>query len=762
MPAVPTTCPLCEASCGLLVTIDDDDGTVVDIRGDRDDVLSQGFICPKGVAIKSLHTDPDRLRTPMVRWGGMLREATWTEAYEEIALRLPALRERHGPDCIALFSGVAADHALGPLLYTDALVAALGTRNVFSAASLNSRPRHVVSGLLYGNPLTTPVPDIERSDFVVMIGANPVISNGSMLTAPDLRTKLRALRRRGGRIVVMDPRRTESADGADEHLRVRPGTDALVLLAMLNVLLTEDLVDLGELAGFVDGVDGVAAIADGITPERVERRTEVDAGSIRRITREFARAGAGVVYGRIGASTTSFATVTTWLIDVLNILTGNLDKPGGAMFPQPGHGGLPNSPRMGVPPEPFTLDGPRSRVSRRPILCGEVPAAALAEEIDTPGFGQVRGLITIAGNPARSIPNSKRLHAALSSLDLMISVDTYLNETSALADIVLPVPSILERPHYDLLLYNYACKNVANYSPPVLPLPVGMHPEWETIARLTLIAASGSPSGVEDFDDRLATALAVREGLPLEQIGEGLRGPERLLDILLQSGEYGLTLEHLQLSPNGLELGELEPRLPEALLTSDRRIHLAPPEFLTEGHRARGLLDAPAGEGLLLVGRRHLRSNNSWLHNLSAMASGPRRCTLQVNEEDAYRLGLRNGGRALVTSAAGRLVASVEITDEVIPGVVSLPHGWGHDEPQARMRVAAERPGVNVNLLTDDADIDPLTGNAVFNGVRVTVVAHAGDAPDEEAPMPDRRQGFERRRAPRGPGGIGPESFGPA
>ncbi|WP_084671009.1 molybdopterin-dependent oxidoreductase [Sporichthya polymorpha] len=761
MPAVPHTCPLCEASCGLLVSVDDD-GSVLEIRGDPDDVLSQGFLCPKGVAVKSLHTDPDRLRTPMVRWGGMLREATWTEAFDEIAHRLPALQERHGRDCIAVFSGVSADHALGPLLYTESLIQALGTRNVFSAASLNSRPRHVVSGMLYGNPFTTPVPDIDRSDFVIMIGANPVVSNGSMLTAPDLRSKLRALRRRGGRIVVVDPRRTESADGADEHLRVRPGTDGLLLLAMLNVLLTEGLVNLGDLADFVDGVDGIASLAEGITPERVERRTEVDAGSIRRVVREFARADAGVVYGRIGASTTSFATVTTWLIDVLNVLTGNLDRPGGAMFPQPGHGGLPNSPRKGVPPEPFTLDGPRSRVSRRPVLLGEVPAAALAEEIDTPGFGQVRGLITIGGNPARSIPNSKRLYAALNSLDLMISVDTYLNETSALADVVLPVPSILERSHYELIHYNYAYRNVAKYSPPVLDLPIGMYPEWETIARLALIAANGSYEGVEEFDDRLAAALAVREGIPLDQVGEGLRGPERLLDILLQAGEYGLTMEHLQLSPNGLELGDLEPRLPEALLTEDRRIHLAPQEFLTDAQRVRALLDAPAGEGMLLVGRRHLRSKNSWLHNLSAMVTGPRRCTLQVNEEDAYRLGLRNGGRALVTSAAGRLVASVEITDEVLPGVVSLPHGWGHDEPQARMTVAAERPGVNVNLLTDDADIDPLTGNAVFNGVRVTVVAHAGDAPDEEQPMPNRRQGFERRRTPRGPGGIGPESFGPA
>ncbi len=758
---MPHTCPLCEASCGLLVTVSDE-GTVVDIRGDPDDVLSQGFICPKGVAVKSLPADPDRLRTPMVRWGGTLREATWGEALAEIERRLPAVRAAHGPDAVALFSGVAAGHALGPLLYTEALIAALGTRSVFSAASLNTRPKQVVAGLLYGNPFTVPVPDIDRTGFLVMIGANPIVSNGGMLTAPDLRARLRALRRRGGRFVVVDPRRSESAEGADEHLRIRPGTDALLLLAMINVLVTENLIDLGELGAFVDGVPAVAALAAGITPERVARRTEVDAGSIRRITRELAAAAAGVVYGRIGASTTSFATVTNWLIDVLNVLTGNLDRPGGVLFPQPGHAGLPNCPRRGVRPEPFTLDGPRTRVRGLPIVCGEMPAAALAEEIDTPGPGQIRALIVIGGNPARSVPNSHRLRAALGSLELMVSLDTYLNETSALADVVLPVPSILERSHYDLLLYNYACQNVANYSPPVLDLPVGMYPEWESIARLTLIAASGSAEGVADFDDRLAAAMAAREGVPIDEVPTDLRGPERLLDILLRAGEYGLSLEHLQKSPHGLDLGEWEPRLPEALLTADGRIHLAPAELLTEGQRVRELLDAPAGEGLLMIGRRHLRSKNSWLHNLPAMIAGARRCTLQVNEEDAYRLGLRNGGRALVTSAAGRVVASVEITDEVQPGVVSLPHGWGHDEPQARMRVAAERPGVNANLLTDDAEVDPLTGNAVFNAVRVTVVAHAGDAPVGEGPMPDRRPGTERRRTPRGPGGIGPESFGPA
>lgn len=762
MPTASLTCPLCEAGCGLAVTVEED-GSVLEIRGDRDDVASRGYICPKGVAVKGLHEDPDRVRTPMLRKDGLLREASWGEAFAEIERRLPAIQAEHGPDAVALYAGDPTTRTLGQLLYLPALADALDSRNIYSAASLNTWPRQAACGLMYGDPYRVPIPDLDGTRFLLILGANPVVSHGSMLTAPDLRARLRALRRRGGRVVVVDPRRSVSAEGADEHLRIRPGTDALLLLAMAHVLFADGRVRLGAAEGMVNGVAEVAELAAPFTPEQVARRTEIDADTIRRLTRELAAADGAAVYAGKGIRTGAFATATSWLVDVVNVLTGNLDRPGGVMFPLPGHAGRPVSRRPSS--TAFNLEGPRSRVRGLPAMGGELPAAALAEEIDTPGRGQVRALITVAGNPARSVPASARMRAALDSLELLVCVDFYLNETSGLADVVLPAPSILESPHYPLLLSSYACHNSARYSPPALPLPLGMSPDWETLLRLALIAAGGrraTAGDVAGLDDRLAAELAAAEGVDPSEVPADLRGPERMLDILLRAGEYGLTLEHLQLSPHGLDLGPLEPRLPEALATADRRVHLAPPECLAEGERLVAALSAPASEGFLLVGRGHLRSTNSWLHNLPAMVAGARRCTLHVNPDDAFRLGLRDGGRALVASRSGQLVAAVEVTDEVTPGVVSLPHGWGHDEPHARLRVAAGRPGVNANLLTDEAEVDTVTGSAVFNGVRVQVLAHAGDAAPADQPTPDRRSGLDRRRTPRGPGGIGPESFGPA
>jgi anaerobic selenocysteine-containing dehydrogenase len=721
---VPTTCPLCEATCGLSVSVEPD-GTVLDIRGDSDDVFSRGFICPKGVAVKGLHEDPDRLRTPMVRRGGRMVEASWGEAFAEIEARLPPILARDR-DAVAVFSGIPTTHTLGALLYTEPLLGALGTANIFSAASLNSRPKQVASMLLYGNPYTVAVPDVDRAKFLLILGANPIVSNGSLLTAPDMRSRLRALRRRGGRVVVVDPRRSVSAEGADEHLRIRPGTDALLLLAMAQVLFADGSVDLGPTAAFTDGVADLAEAVAPFTPERVAPATALDPDSIRHVARDLAAADAGVVYARMGTSTSRSSTLTNWLVDVLNVLTGNLDRPGGAMFPLPAAAGLPNAVR---PRETraYPVGRWRSRVRDLPELCGELPAVCLAEEIDTPGEGQVRALLTIAGNPARSVPNSGRLQAALESLELLVCVDTYLNETAALADVVLPVPSPLERAHYDVLLYNYACRNVANYSAPVLPLPLGMYPEWETLGRLAMIATGGSADDdLGAWDDAVAARLALREGVDLAELPQRRTGPERLLDILLHAGPYGLTLADLEKSPHGLDLGPLEPRLPGALRTAGRRIDLAQPVLLREiAHLLAELDEPPAPPGsLVLVGRRHLRSNNSWMHNLSAMSAGARRCTLHVNGEDAARYGLRDGGKARVTSRTGQLVATVEITDEVIPGVVSLPHGWGHDQPGARLRVAAERPGVNANLLTDDALYDAVSGTAVLNGVPVTLAPH--------------------------------------
>jgi len=757
--SVPHTCSLCEATCGLLINLDHD-GTPGEIRGDPDDVFSAGYICPKGVAVKGLHSDPDRLRTPMVRVGGTLHEASWGEAWAVLAYRLPTLTETYGPDAVGLFVGSGAAHNLDARLYASALAASIGTRSVFSASSLWLRPKQVAAGLLYGSTSAMTVPDVDRTEYLILIGANPVTSNGGLLTAADLRSRLRALRRRGGRLVVVDPRQSSTAEGADEHLRIRPGTDAALLLGMIHVLVDEGLIDLGGVADRVDGVADVAALATDFTPARVARRTGLDAGAIRRLTRDLAAAPAAAVHAGVGALTTGRATVVSWLVEVLNTLTGNLDRPGGAMFPCPAHW---TAPPVGAR-SPFSLtDGPRTRVRGLPIIDGEQPAAALAEEMDIEGPGRIRALITIGGNPARSLPDSARLRAALDGLELMVSVDTYLNETTALADIVLPVPSILERAHYDLDRYALACRNIANYSPPVLPLPLGMQHEWETLARLAVVAAGGSAAAdLAAFDDEAAARLAKQVGIELPDDPDGLRGPQRLLDLLLRTGPYGLTLEDLEFNPHGLDLGELEPRLDEVLCTADRRLNLAPPMLIAEAAKVRGGLDAEGADGLLLVGRRHLRSQNSWLHNLPAMVSGARRCTVQVHPDDAARLRLRDGGMARVSSRIGEVVAAVQVTEEVLPGVVSLPHGWGHDEPQARLRVAASRPGVNVNRLTDAMETDPLTGNAVFNGVAVWLAPHSGDAPATEGPIPDRRIGVDRRRTPRGPGGIGPESFGPA
>lgn len=738
-------CPLCDASCGLLVGVSAD-GTVEDVRGDRGDVFSQGYICPKGVAVKGLHNDPDRLLTPMIRSNGKLREATWDEAWAEIGRRLPPLINTFGPDAVGVYGGSGSMHRLDARLYLPALVEAIGTRTVFSATASALAPKSMVAHLLYGSPQFIPVPDIDNTDHLVLLGADPVTSNGGLLTAPDLRARLRGLRRRGGRLVIVDPRRSATADGADEHLRIRPGTDPVLLLGLIHVLVAEGLTDLGALPVPVQGLADIAELAADFTPDRVARRTRLDPHVIRSVARDLAAAPTAAIHVGSGALTNGSGTVTSWLVEVLNALTGNLDRTGGTMFPLPAHA------RIGGHGSLLTAEGPEEPTD-------ELPAASLAARMDDPGFDRLRALLVVGGNPARSLPNSGRWRAARDRLDLLISVDFYLNETSALADVVLPVPSLLERGHYDLDRYALAVRNCASYSAPVLPLPLGMHAEWETLARLTLVAL-GRPAAddLSEFDDHVALRLAQRLGAPPEALAEDLSGPERLLDLLLQAGPYGLRLEDMAFSPQGLDLGALEPTLAERL--GDHKVDLAPDSLVAAGQELRADLDEPDTATLMLVGRGHLRSHNSWLHNLPAMVSGARRCTVQVHPDDAHRLGLRDGGLAKVIAAVGHVVAAVQVSDEVSVGVVSLPHGWGHDEPQARLRVAAARPGVDINRLTNDAVLDPLTGTAAVNAVPVRLLAHTGDAPETEAPAPDRRVGFEeRRRVPRPPVA---ETFGPA
>jgi anaerobic selenocysteine-containing dehydrogenase len=579
---------------------------------------------------------------------------------------------------------------------------------------------------MFGTPLSVPIPDIDRTLHLLMLGANPLASNGSLMTAPDMRGRLRALRARGGKLVVVDPRRTRTAEAADEHHALRPGTDAHLLFALVHVLFADELTEPGGLAELTDGIEDVPELARPFSPETVAPHTGIAAADIRRMARELAAAESAAVYGRIGTTTQAFGTLASWLVDVLNVLTGNLDRPGGAMFTRAAAGQRNSAPGRGRGTQ---LGRWHSRVRGLPESFGELPAAALAEEIDTPGAGRLRALFTLAGNPARSAPNSGRVERALAQLDLLVAVDLYVNETTRHADVILPAPSPLQHSHYDLALYQLAVRNVANYSPPVLPPDPALPDEWETLLRLAAVAAGGAPDDVGPLDDRVAAELAQRAGDgALLAATAHRRGPERLLDILLRSGPYALTLADLEAAPHGLDLGPLEPRLPDVLRTPSGRIELAPPEIVADVARLRS---APAGNGMVLVGRRQLRSNNSWMHNLPRLVSGPERCTLQVHPQDAARLALQDGGLARVSGRSGSVEAQVEITDRIRPGVVSLPHGWGHDADGARLGVAAEHAGVNSNVLADEELVDVPSGNAVLNGIPVTlapVAAPVGSA----------------------------------
>ena len=738
------TCPLCEAGCGLEITLADgpDGEQVTRIRGDRDDVFSQGYICPKGSTLKQLHEDPDRLRTPLVKRDGEFVEVGWDEAFAEIEARLQPIIDAHGRESLGAYVGNPTAHHLAPQLYLKAILRGLGSRNVFSASTVDQRPKEISAALMFGGALNVPVPDVDRTDHLLMLGANPFASNGSLATAPDWPGRLERLVERGGRLVVVDPRRSRTAEAGTEWVAVRPGADGYLLMAMVNVLFDEDLVDLGAAADYVTGLDEVAAACAPYTPDAVAQATGVAADDIRRMTRELAAAPTACVYGRIGTTTAEFGTITSWLVDVLNVLTGNLDKPGGAMFTTAAAGAsnTRGKPRFG---KGVKLHRHASRVRNLPETMGELPVVALAEEIDTPGPGQLRALITIAGNPVLSTPNSARLDAALAGLDLMISVDIYVNETTRHADVILPAPSVLQRGHYDLALLQLALRNVANYSEPILPLDDGQPDEWEVLARLALVlqglGADSDPALVDDqmvlslLQSAVADPTSAVHGRDVDDLLAELaprRGPERLLDVLLRTGPYGdgfgaepdgLSLDKLVANPHGIDFGALVPRLPDVLRTTDGMIDLAPELLIADLARLHDGLDGRREHPFVLIGRRHLRSNNSWMHNINVLVKGKPRCTMHLHPDDAAGLGLADGDPAVVRSRVGELTVSVEVTDAIRPGVVSIPHGWGHGVPGTRMGIAGEHAGVNSNLLADHELFDAVSGNAVLNGIPVEI-----------------------------------------
>lgn len=736
------TCPLCEATCGLEIVTRGRE--VLSIRGDTDDVFSHGYICPKAYSLKELDADADRISEPMVRRGEQWVAVSWEEAFAEIERGLAPILQEHGRDALAFYVGNPNVHNLSNLLYLPMLLHAGGTHNIFTASTVDQMPKQLAVGLMFGTFLSVPIPDLERTDYLLLLGANPLVSNGSLMTAPDMRGRIRRLRERGGKVVVIDPYRTRTAQEADEHHFIRPGTDAHFLFALVHTLFAEGLAAPGRLAEHTNGIEQVRTLAEQFSPEKVAPLCGIDAETIRLLARDLAAAPRAVVYGRMGTCTQEFGTLASWLVDVLNVLTGNLDRAGGAMFPKAAAGAR-NA--LGTPGKGKGVRTGRwkSRVRGLPEVFGELPASCLAEEIETPGKGQVRAVITVAGNPVLSTPNSRRLQHALGTLEFMVSVDIYLNETTRYANVILPPPPALARSHYDVAFYQLAAHNVAHYSPPVIEREPGTLDEWEIFLRLVgILGEQGSDCDLALLDElsvaalvqrEVATAGSTIEGRNADEILAALkprRGPERILDFLLRSGPYGdgfgaqrigLSLAILEDAPHGVDLGPLQPRIPEVLRTSSGKIELAPQLIVQDVARLQASLERTeqANGQMLLIGRRDLRSNNSWMHNLNVLTKGKERCLLHMHPNDAARLTLADGETASITSRVGTVNVPIELTEAIMPGVVSLPHGWGHNLPGVKLHIATEHAGVNTNTLTDEAGFDALSGNAILNGIPVTI-----------------------------------------
>ncbi|MBW2939790.1 molybdopterin oxidoreductase family protein [Zhongshania aquimaris] len=706
------TCNLCEAMCGIEITLEDN--AITSIKGDPQDSFSRGHICPKALALKDLYEDPDRIRAPMEKVNGQWRELSWEQALDKVTARITSLQAEHGNDALGVYLGNPNVHNTGSLLMSGGMLRALKTRNKFSATSVDQLPHHIVSWKLFGHQLRIPVPDIDNSDYFLMFGANPLASNGSIMSVADVKQRLKDVRKRG-KVVVVDPRRTLTADMADAHHFVRPGTDVLVLLAMLHVLFAEGLVSTGNLAKHLD--QGPMSLADSFseyTPERVAPLTGMSADLIRSLVRDFCAAKAPVMYGRLGVSVQEFGTLSQYLIMLFNILTGRLDSVGGLMFAKPAVDILAQSGRG-------NMGRFHSRVRGLPEFNGELPVATLAEEITTPGAGQIKGMLLMAGNPVLSTPNGEQLDRAFKGLDLLVAIDFYINESSRHADFILPPVSPLEREHYDVIFNVLAVRNNARYAEALFPRKANARHDWEILLGLR---------------DRLQPARGLKDKLGRQLLRRA--GPSGLLALLLRQGPYGgglnlfkgLSLAKLKKSPHGIDLGALKPALPGALFHRDRKIHLEAEFFLNDVARveAKFFNSSTAPDQLLLIGRRDVRSNNSWLHNSHRLVKGKDRCTALINPLDAQRLAIADGDLVRVTSRVGSVELAAHISDEMMLGVISIPHGWGHNLSGTQWQTAQDHAGVSVNDLTDEMQIDELSGNAVLNGVPVTLSLVAATA----------------------------------
>src|SRR5215216_6427803 len=706
-------CNICEAICGIEITVQGDQR--LEIRGDKDDPFSGGYICPKAVALQDIHYDKDRLRYPVRRTPDGWQRIGWNEAFDEVAQNLKRIHANYGRNSIATYLGNPNVHNYGAMLFAPGFIRSLRTRNRFSATSVDQLAHHLSAYLMFGHQLLLPVPDLERTQFFLILGANPVVSNGSMMTAPGMNRRLGEIRERGGKVILVDPRYNETARLADQHFFIRPGTDVLLLLALLHVVFEEGLTRLDRLGPFTKGVETVAQLVTEFSPERVALTTGISADQIRVLAREFAAAESAVCYGRIGVSTQEFGGVCQWLINILNIVTGNLDRPGGAMFTLPAFDPV-------SAPEAVAARGSfarwNSRVRKLPEFSGELPVAALAEEILTEGAGQVKALVTLAGNPVLSTPNGRELDRALAGLEFMASIDCYINETTRHAHIILPPSSPLERGHYDIAFHLLAVHNIAKFSPALFERSRETRHDWEILLELETRMKHGRIIG------------GVRR-----KLAKQFFTPERILDLGLRFGPYGarlnplskgLTLRKVRKAVHGIDLGPLGPCLPERLQTADKQIDLAPEVFVKDVDRVktRFLTEAVhSSDGhLLLIGRRQLRSNNSWMHNSERLVKGnPAKpaCTIIMHPTDAANRDLLNGQKVVVRSRVGSIVLPLEMSEQIMPGVVSIPHGWGHDRSGNQQAVARQHAGASINDLTDQHAIDKLSGTAAFSGTAV-------------------------------------------
>jgi len=695
-------CHLCEATCGLEIIHDGEE--IISIKGDKKDPLSRGFFCPKALSLKDIQNDPDRLKHPVLRKGDQWEKISWEKAFDITVSQIFKTREQYGKDSIGIYMGNPCVHNYGMMTHPGHFLSLLKTKNRYSATSVDQLPHHLIGMWMFGHQMLVPIPDIDRSDYFLMLGANPVASNGSLWTVPDVKKRIKEFKNRGGKLVTVDPRYSETGQLADEHLFIRPGTDAAFLSAILNTMFAEKLDHPDHLSPYLEGWEAVKAKMVTFTAEKAASVTGIEADTIRRIAREIAGSKNGICYGRMGISVQTYGTVCQWLVQLINIATGSLDKPGGVLFTKPAFDtigdGQRNAGRLGAR---------HSRVSGLPDFSGELPVVAMAEEILTPGEGQIKAMIIAAANPVLTVPNGRQLEKGLESLDFMVCIDPYINETTRFADLILPPTFALEHDHFDIVFNVFAARNCAGFNQPLFPKAKGAMHDWEIFTEL---------------GKRTAAKLDVKPRPNLS--------PKQFIDLGLQIGPYSekagypepISISFLEKSQRRVDFGPLEPSLPDRLLTKDKKIQCAPELLMADLERVESdLLSQTPTDQLLLIGRRHLFSANSWLHNYDRLVKGKNRCLLFIHPDDAATLKLKEEQLVKVTSRVGEVEVAVSITDEVMKGIVSLPHGWGHNRKGTRLSIAEKHPGVSVNDLTDEKLFDPLSGNGALNEVPVTIVA---------------------------------------